>query len=62
MIIGNDIFEAKLIEKTVLPSNCLAHHHHSPSPTTSTTQNHAIPSRPKLFFNSLSHKQPFSKS
>jgi hypothetical protein len=53
MISGNYIFEIKLVEKTVLPSNSFAHHRHSPPPTTSTTQNHAKPSRPKQFFNSL---------
>jgi hypothetical protein len=53
----NTIFQAELIEETVLPTNGRAHHHRDPSLTSSAPRNHTPPSCSKDFFNTLSQKE-----
>jgi hypothetical protein len=60
MIWWNHIFEIELIEKTVLPTSTLAHHHRDLSLTPSALENHSTPSPSKDFFNKLSQERKFA--
>ena len=57
VILRNNVFKIKLIEKTVLLTNRIAHHRRDPVLTTSAIQNHDMPNSSNDFFNTLSQLQ-----
>ena len=56
MIARNHVLQVELIEKTLLPTNCRAHHRRNPLTNSTNQGNHANPIRANDFFDRLGYE------